>query len=80
MECNYESIKQAFDFHHGNASGQDIGYCIEYRVTFHAPSWSRGEWYNIEGLTADGSLVDLLTIGYNFHSKYSWLSAGIYRP
>ena len=76
MTCNYESIKQAFDYHHGDVNSKDIGYCVEYHVTFHNPEWSRGDWFNIEGLTSNGSIVDLLIIGYSF--QYEWLVAGIY--
>lgn len=72
MQCDYETIKKEFDYKHYGSND----YCIEYNVTFNAPSWSKGEWFNIEGLTHDGSLVDLLVIGYPH--QYPWLVAGTY--
>jgi len=73
----FNQIQSKLDYHHGDTNSCDLGYCVEYRVTFNAPSWSKGQWFNVEGLTADGSLVDLLTIGYTY--QYPWLVAGVYR-
>jgi len=72
----FETIRNTFDYHHGDTSGNDTGYCVEYHVYLNAPSWSKGQWFNVEGLTADGSLVDLLSIGYDY--QYPWLVAGTY--
>lgn len=73
----YALIQSRLDYHHGDTNGNDTGFCVEYRVTFNAPEWSRGEWFNVVGLTADGSEVDLLRIGYSY--QYPWLAAGTYR-
>lgn len=70
--CNYETIKAQFDYKHYGSND----YCIEYHVHYNAPTWSTGKWFNIEGLTADGSLVDLLSIGYDY--QYPNLVAGTY--
>jgi len=72
MTCDYETIKNEFDYKHYGSND----YCIEYHVYFNAPSWSTGKWFNIEGLTRDGSVVDLLSIGYDY--QYKWLVAGTY--
>ena len=77
MNCNYETLKQAFDYHHGDTSGNDLGYCVEYTVTFHAPEWSKGQWFNIEGIDSEGTIHDLLQIGYSY--QFPWLVAGTYR-
>lgn len=70
MECTFETLKDEFDYNHGD------GYCTEYHVYYNAPEWSKGKWFNIEGVTPSGSLVDLLKIGYEY--QYPWLVAGTY--
>jgi len=70
MECNFETIRREFDWMH------EGGYCVEYHVTFNAPEWSSGRWFNIEGVLPNGGLVDLLSIGYQY--QYGWLVAGTY--
>jgi hypothetical protein len=72
----FNLIQSKLDYHHGDTSGRDLGYCVEYQVSFNAPSWTTGQWFNVVGVTADGSLVDLLSIGYTY--QYSWLTAGVY--
>lgn len=72
----FNKLQQAFDYHHSDTNGQDVGFCVEYHVTFNAPSWSAGQWFNVEGLTANGSLVSLLSIGYSY--QYAWLVEGTY--
>ena len=72
ITCNYETIKAQFDYKHYGSND----YCVEYHVYYNAPLWSKGRWFNIEGLTSDGSLVDLLSIGYDY--QYSYLVAGTY--
>lgn len=72
LHCDFETIRKEFDYKHYGSND----YCIEYHVYYHAPSWSKGKWYSIEGLTADGSLIDLLSFGYDY--QYSWLVAGTY--
>jgi hypothetical protein len=72
----FELIRDRLDYHHADGACHDTGYCVEYHVYYNAPEWSKGEWFNVEGLTADGSLVDLLSIGYTY--QYPWLAKGTY--
>lgn len=73
----FKAIQSQLDYHHGNADGQDMGYCVEYHVYFNAPTWSTGRWYNVVGVTANGGLVDLLSLGYEY--QYPWLVEGTYK-
>jgi hypothetical protein len=72
----FQLIQDNLDYRHADSSGRDTGYCVEYQVTFHSPDWSIGQWFNVTGVTADGSLIDLLSIGYSY--QYTWLVAGTY--
>lgn len=71
MTCNFETIKDKLDWMH------EGGYCTEYHVYFNAPSWSKGRWFNVEGVLPNGGLVDLLSIGYEY--QYPWLVEGTYK-
>jgi hypothetical protein len=72
MNCNYDTLKEHFDYEHYGSND----YCVEYYVYYNAPAWSISKWYNVVGLTSDNSLVDLLRIGYSY--QFPWLVEGTY--